>query len=170
ADGEGGVSEVGGLEFAGARAVGDGAALCRNFGQARDVSIRNNGGDDTVVDRDGDGHVDVGVQADAVGGPAGVEARMLEQPARDQRYQKIGMCNTDVIRALNSGDDLVAVLVERGSVNVAADEEMRDGGPAPGGAFGHDAAEGGRDLDATGGLRLNCAAARYFWAVWTAGD
>ena len=87
------------------------------------------------------------VQANAVRRPTGVQARMFEEDAGRKCDQQIGMRDADLVRALDLGNDLVAILVERGGVDFAGDEEMRDGSPALRGALGHQAAERGGDFE-----------------------
>ena len=54
-----------------------------------------NGGDDSIVDGDGDSHVHVIVQADSVCGPARIQARMLQKHARGERHQQVGVGDTN---------------------------------------------------------------------------
>ena len=64
-------------------------------------------GDHSVVHRDGHAHVHVLVKANAFGGPACIQSRMLEQHPRYQCDQKIRVRDANVMRALDFGDHAV---------------------------------------------------------------
>jgi len=141
ADRECGIGDVGGVQLASASALGNIATLDGDLGQARSVSIWDDGGNDSVIYCNRYAHVDVIVEANALARPTGVQPGMFEQNAGNQRHQQVCMRDADLLRALDFSDDAVAIGVEGGGVDVAADKEMRDGRPALRGALGHDAAE-----------------------------
>ena len=93
ADGECSVGDVGRAQFTGARALGDVAPLGRDFGEARSVRIGNDGSDHAVVHCDGHAHIHVLVQTNSFERPTGVQPRMLQQHARHECNQQIGVRN-----------------------------------------------------------------------------
>ena len=82
---------------------GRGAAMAISARLAA-VRVGNHGGDHAIVDGHGDAHVDVMVQANSFGGPACVESRVLQQHARDERHQQIGVRDADLMRAFDLGE------------------------------------------------------------------
>src|SRR5271169_1838941 len=73
---------------------------------------------------------------------------MLEQHARGDCDQQIGMSDAEVVRALDLCNYLLPIGVERAAVNFTRDEEVRDGGPALCRPLGHQAAESAGEFEA----------------------
>ncbi len=78
ADGEGGIRNVGWPQFPGPRSIGDVPSLRRDFRQTRAMRVVYHRGDHAIIDRDGDSHVHVIVQANPLDAPTSIEAGMPE--------------------------------------------------------------------------------------------
>ena len=109
--------------------------------KTRGVGAADDRGHDALLDGHRDGYMDIRVLHDSVRGPARVHPRVFAQGAPDSRNEEIRVRDANAVRFFDRREQSLSCGIEGTRIDVASQEEMRNGGPALGGALGHEASD-----------------------------